>query len=277
MENYKNLLDITLISATSVDIEQAAHALLISSERCQFSSIKLLSPKKPSILNSSIEHVSIPPMDLMGYSKFMLQDLYKFVDTKFCLVIQSDGFVINPNLWTNQFLEYDYIGAPWPNEISVYNASINKIDLKKNRVGNGGFSLRSKRLLEVCSHIKFDELDFPIKSEDIVICHYLYQDMLEAGIKFAPFDLARKFSVEIPISSQDNDLSLSFGFHGKHWLSNHYLEKIANLSAHSQEFLSLLPKKNTDRLTYDQTRIGRLQPCPCGSAMRFKDCHGKLT
>ena len=105
MENYKNLLDITLISATSVDIEQAAHALLISSERCQFSSIKLLSPKKPSILNSSIEHVSIPSMDLMGYSKFMLQDLYKFVDTKFCLVIQSDGFVINPNLWTNQFLE----------------------------------------------------------------------------------------------------------------------------------------------------------------------------
>ncbi len=92
----------------------------------------------------------------MGYSKFMLQDLYKFVDTKFCLVIQSDGFVINPNLWTNQFLEYDYIGAPWPNEISVYNASINKIDLAKNRVGNGGFSLRSKRLLEVCSHIKFD-------------------------------------------------------------------------------------------------------------------------
>ena len=122
----------------------------------------------------------------------------------------------------------------------------------------GGFSLRSKRLLEVCSHIKFDELDFPIKSEDIVICHYLYQDMLEAGIKFAPFDLARKFSVEIPTNSQDNDLSLSFGFHGKHWLSNHYLEKIG-------------------LLTHDQTRIGRLQPCPCGSAMRFKDCHGKLT
>ena len=95
--------------------------------------------KKPSILNSSIEHVSIPPMDLMGYSKFMLQDLYKFVDTKFCLVIQSDGFVINPNLWTNQFLEYDYIGAPWPNEISVYNASINKIDLKKIGLAIGGF------------------------------------------------------------------------------------------------------------------------------------------
>lgn len=277
MENYKNLQDITLISATSVDTEQAANALLISSEICKFNSIKLLSPKKPLVLNDRIEHISIPPIDFIGYSKFMIQELYKFVDTKFCLVIQPDGFVINPNMWTNQFLEYDYIGAPWPNEVCVNNASITKIFLEKNRVGNGGFSLRSKKLLKACSHIKFDDLDFPLKSEDMVICHYLYQDMLKAGIKFAPFDLARQFSIETPINFQDANLSLSFGFHGKHWLSNDYLEKVANLSLHPQEFLSLLPKKHTGIFSKTQTRIGRLQPCPCGSAMRFKDCHGKLT
>jgi hypothetical protein len=32
--------------------------------------------------------------------------------------------------------------------------------------------LRSKKLLDITSRIRFDELDFPLKSEDLVICHY---------------------------------------------------------------------------------------------------------
>jgi len=277
MSNTLQLNDITLLTVTSVDIDSAANALLISSESCEFGSIKMLSPTRPIGLHKTIEHVPISPINFNGYSKFMIKDLHKFVDTKFCLCIQSDGFVINPQLWTNEFLKYDYVGAPWSNSIkNINNGTVDKCYFEKNRVGNGGFSLRSKKLLEVSSHIKFDELNFPIKSEDLIICHFLYEEMLEAGIKFAPLNLASKFSIEALIENQKSSLASSFGFHGKHWLSNDYLQKLATASNHPTEFLSLLtnhcPTKPLNRLG----RVGRLEPCPCGSAKRFKNCHGKL-
>jgi len=62
-----------------------------------------------------------------------------------CLLVQPDGFVINPDKWDNQFFEYDYIGAPWEQVPHSY------LDPwgKPHRVGNGGFSFRSKKLLDV--------------------------------------------------------------------------------------------------------------------------------
>jgi hypothetical protein len=114
-------------------------------------------------------------------------------------------------------------------------------------------------------------------SEDLIICHYLYNEMLKSGIKFAPADMARQFSIESLIEDQVNDLALSFGFHGKNWLASDYLDKLAMASAYRTEFASLLPKKHVAILPNNPAHIGRLQPCPCGSQKRFKDCHGKIS
>jgi len=242
MKNPQQLKDVTLITVAgaNINIESAAKALLISSEFCKFESIKLLSPARPIALHKQIEHVAIPPMDFTGYQRFKIEELYKFIDTKFCLCIESDGFVINPQLWSNEFLEYDYIGAPWPNFVKIKNGPLDKFYFDKNRVGNSGFSLRSKKLLEVCAQIKFDELKLWIKLEDLIICHFLYEEMIKAGIKFAPLDLARKFSIESLIDNQVRGLDSSFGFHGKQWLSNHYLQELSIKSKYSKEFSSLL-------------------------------------
>ena len=273
MSASTQLDDITLISATSVDIQSTANALLISSEFCKFNSIKLLSPTKPLKLKSSIEHISIPPMNFYGYSKFMIEELYKYVDTKFCLVVQADGFVINPNMWTSQFLDYDYIGAPWQ---SYVESNKGRIHLNNNRVGNGGFSLRSKKLIDICSQIKFDKLNTELWPEDLLICHVLHKEMCNSGIRFSPLDLASKFSIEAKIGELNNSLSSSFGFHGKHWLTNEYLARLASSSSFLEEFRNLLPKKYTGVVSINKSRTGRLEPCPCGSTKRFKDCHGKL-
>jgi hypothetical protein len=276
MNNFLELNDITLLTVTSVDLDSAANALLISSEYCKFGSIKMLSPTRPISLHKTIEHIAIPPIDSVGYSKFIIEDLHKFVDTEFCLCIQSDGFVINPTQWTNDFLKYDYLGAPWPSAVNIDSGPIGKFYFDKNRVGNGGFSLRSKKFLGACSRIKFDELNFPTKSEDVIICHFLYEEMLRAGIKFAPLDLASKFSVESLIENQNRNLETSFGFHGKHWLSNDYLYKLTTQSNYPKEFSSLLRTQRSVKPLNSLGRVGRLEPCPCGSAKRFKDCHGKL-
>ena len=137
--NKKVLLpDITLIAVTSVNIDQTQVALSISSENIEFSSIKLLSPTSPNHKISNIEYVTIPKIDFLGYSRFMIKDLYKYFTTKFCLIIQADGFVVDPNFWKNEFLNYDYIGAPWPDKVIVSPENYS-LSLNENRVGMEAF------------------------------------------------------------------------------------------------------------------------------------------
>ena len=59
------------------------------------------------------------------------------------LIYQEDSCIFKNNI--NDFIEWDYIGAPWPLEYNINN----------HGVGNGGFSLRSKSAMIEC--IKYNE------------------------------------------------------------------------------------------------------------------------
>ena len=218
------LSNITLLAAaTSVDVDQAQLALKISSKNIEFGAVKLLSSSVPSTRSSDIEFVSIPPMNFRGYNRMIVEDLHKYFETSYCLVVQADGFVVNVDLWKQDFLEFDYIGAPWPDKVMIMPDN-RFLYLDNNRVGNGGFSLRSRKLVEVTSKINFNSLKFPIKSEDLIICHYLYREMIKKGIRFAPPKLAAQFSIESPGNLYGQDVNSVFGFHGKHLMS-HFLKK----------------------------------------------------
>ena len=67
-----NLKDVTLLAVSSVNIEHTQDALMISSYRLNFSSVKLLSPEKSNKFNS-IEYIKILNIDLKGYSKFNIK------------------------------------------------------------------------------------------------------------------------------------------------------------------------------------------------------------
>ena len=105
MNKKISLPDVTLLSITSVNIDQTQLALNISSLNIEFAKIKLLSSSLPSSKLPYIEYIQIPKID-------------------------------------------------------------------------------------------FQNLTFPVKSEDVVICHYLYKEMIKQGIKFAPPELAAQFSIE---------------------------------------------------------------------------------
>ena len=45
-------------------------------------------------------------------SWFMLFMLWRVVHTDFALVVQDDGWVLDGKLWRDEYLNYDYIGAP---------------------------------------------------------------------------------------------------------------------------------------------------------------------
>ena len=219
-----NLSNITLLAVSSVDIEATDLALRISSHDIIFGAVKFLTSEEWISTDPKIEVVPIPRINFEGYSKFILEELVHYVETDFCLVIQADGFVLNASRWNPRFLDYDYIGAPWPSnlilqvpeQLRMVMSDIDlTLDLERNLVGNGGFSLRSKKLLQETSNIAFDELSFLSKSEDLIIGHYLYDQMLDAGIKFPPPELAAQFSIESATAAYGQNPKTSFGFHGK--------------------------------------------------------------
>lgn len=160
-----------------------------------------------NLSNINFEIIKIPSIkNKIDYSKFCLSELKKYINSDFCLTIQHDGYIINPECWTEEFLKFDYIGAPWPNKEF------------KNRIGNGGFSLRSKKFLKTCENLFKNYPNIPIRynhpdylHEDFLACNVYYDEMIERGIKFADVETASKFSIEHPIPEMKNQ---TFGFHG---------------------------------------------------------------
>lgn len=144
----------------------------------------------------------IEPMNIGLYSHYLSSGrILEHIDTKFVLIIQHDGFVLNGDNWDNEFLNYDYIGAPW---------SVEATQRPHARVGNGGFSLRSRKLLEVCR----DHFGGTYDNEDWRIC-VTGREMFEShGVKYAPIELATKFSIETHLADFDHDITKRFGFHG---------------------------------------------------------------
>jgi hypothetical protein len=143
-------------------------------------------------------HPINPIESTADYSHFLLNIVPYFVDADAVLVIQWDGMPHAAQHWDADFLNYDYIGAPWGN----CNESV--------AVGNGGFSLRSRKLMETLKKLKIKcDPSLPDSdAEDVVICKHFRKEMLNAGCNFAPFALAQKFSVE------NTDSTVTFGFHG---------------------------------------------------------------
>ena len=156
-------------------------------------------------------------------------NLNNYIESDFVLIIQDDGHIVNPYLWDNEFLNYDYIGAPWPNNkkwkdrFLKYDEKISSNIIRNfnlNNIGNGGFSLRSKKFLEYSA----DFSDTCGLAEDIFLCIYNYETAVSKGITFAPMKIAKKFSYETTlkkiikykeIENKNYNFNNHFGWHGK--------------------------------------------------------------
>lgn len=214
MKKKLELPNITLLAATSVEIDMTQLALRISFRNIKFGAVKLLSSSLPKKKYSDIEYISIPTINnIADYNRLIIEDLHKYFGTSHCLVVQPDSFVVDSDLWKDEFLKFDYIGAPWSEKLQINPNLV--LDMKNNCVGNGGFSLRSRKLVENTAKINYESLNLPFKNEDIIICHYLYEQMVQKGIRFATPEVAAKFSIENENHLYGQDVNKVFGFHGK--------------------------------------------------------------
>lgn len=154
-----------------------------------------------------IKFISYPPLTgYGGYSKYCLEKFWEHFQSSHVMTVHTDGYVLDWDKWDHAFLLYDYIGAPWG--INCGHCP------PKHRVGNGGFSIRSRRLMEKVSEIYKQELPSYV-NEDLFIC-VQHRDRLEQlGFKFAPIDVAARFSIEAPLHDFPSGAGCSFGFHGR--------------------------------------------------------------
>ena len=201
---------VTLMCIDCRDVEGGIMAIEKSKRGIEFGEVKLLTSKLPGIKNIPINypHQEIPHLSsLTAYSVFMLTWVYKYINTPYVLIVQHDGYVINPHKWRDEFLQYDYI-APLFNDHDI--------------MGCGGFSMRSKKLMEsVASYMpEWDGTQQDAEAiqngssngyyEDGMIAIKLRERLTHNGFKFAPIEEASLFGQAENKSFYNPE---PFGFH----------------------------------------------------------------
>lgn len=205
-----NLKNVTLYGADTVDLDRQLKAFAICESYADFAAKKILTTTKENYTTDS--GIEIIFTDLIhskrDYNEFNLKHLNDYIDTDFVMVAEYDGFILNPDAWTDEFLGYDYIGAP---------LLVDGVQ----QVGNGGFSIRSKKLLELVQSDESIQLGNKTdhkyaENEDWVISVVKREYLESKGIRFAPAELGHRFSLE-KNREYGNVWNGQLGFHGLRW------------------------------------------------------------
>jgi hypothetical protein len=212
----KLIMGLELFMLDGRDFNQALNILLKVRDSMPanfFSRLHLCSPQTPKeyvaeVGREQLHRSPFGPNDPPAFNRFCLLELPKLVTDTHFMIIHRDGHPINPKLWDPDFLQYDYIGAPWPQSMNQWTHG--------HRVGNGGFCIRSRRLAMYASLLVpgYDGRG----NEDVLLCCALHSLMVERGFGFAPPGVAARFSIESRLEEYpDLRPANTFGFHGPIW------------------------------------------------------------
>ena len=193
--NKLKLSDVTLISVAGNKQSETVSSLYKSMSQVEFASVKLIT--NINIICAGIEIINVGGLKTWhDYNNFILKELYKYIDTDFCLIVQWDSWILNADCWDDEFFKYDIVGAKW-----MYSDGRN--------VANGGFKLQTKQLCEITAKDDIIEITSP---EDEVLGR-LYRKYLEDryNIKYCTEEVADKFSFEL-----HEPIQKTFGFHAFH-------------------------------------------------------------
>lgn len=208
---------VTLITLSSIKIEETINSLKYSMKGIDFGEVVFVTHKKINLDKDGIKVYNVPKINYEGFSKLAVYDLPKWVKTDYMIMVAWDSAIINPEQWTDEFLEYDWVGPLWTTQHEYYDKNGNQV-----RVGNGN-SLRSQKLIRMASELNLPWKPFtnngkhkPGYWEDSWICvknRHIYETH---GCKFAPIELAARWGHENhtpPI--KENKGIKPFLFHGK--------------------------------------------------------------
>ncbi len=190
-----DLPNVTLICLTNRDFEGHKKALNKSCEGINWGAVKLIWDEKITGIDE--------------WNRKIIYELGNYVDTDFAMLIHADGYVIDPSCWQSEFLNYDFIGAPWPLPRDSYSYRTPTGELI--RVGNS-VSIRSKRILDLPRQLNLEWRSYyGNTNEDGFLCVHNRAELESRGVVFAPLELAVHFSREHDIP--ENAGLSTFAFH----------------------------------------------------------------
>lgn len=224
-------MSITLVSINNINHKLTEFAINKSLERMRFDNTFIMSDRPLTgvkyrhnfhLINDIVQFKGENDQPVVWnydcYNIFLLKNLADYIETDHIINIHYDGFCVNPEYWSDDYLEYDYIGSPTFKEWTPLANSLKEHDLYDLAPttwynGGGGFTLRSKKLLKALQDPRIDTTlsnkNFQ-RCEDVTIS-IKFREILEQdyGIKFAPMDVSMKWCTELLTG-----LPYSFGFHG---------------------------------------------------------------
>ena len=226
MEKSLKLPNVTLIAVTSVKLYETIKALTYSMRDIEFGEVVLVTHRKPLGLPKGITYKHTEKItDIDQFNYLMAYELGSYVNTDYIILVHYDGFIVHPEMWRNEFLQYDYIGSPWPLPTAEHSTYYDE-DGNVCRVGNS-VSLRSKRLLEYPKKagLEWKPASDGFYNEDIFLCCMNKVKIEKAGMKFAPIEVARFFGREHTIPETEG--VTPFLFH-KWWGENKDFPRFEN-------------------------------------------------
>lgn len=209
----KKLNDVTLLTYnTNPERTQGTiDSLNICCGDLEFYDVKFLSDRIPDNLPDNIKWEYAPKINhINDFNYYMFLELGKHIESSHMLFVHDHAYILHPELWDDDWLQYDYIGAGWKWMPDAY---ICHETGEHIRQGNGGFSLRSSKLLNLPKekgwYLKEEQ---GWKNEDGQCCIYWRKEMLENGINYAPIEVSAIFAYENDIPENIN-IKEFFGYH----------------------------------------------------------------
>lgn len=192
------LKNVTLVAMTSVKVMETVKAMKYSMKDIDFGDAVLITHHKPMYLPKNIRYAHTSKLTNIDHFNYkMLYELGDYINTDYAMIVHYDGFVVHPEMWRDEFLDYDYIGAPWPDPHDDF--TYRDINGNLQRVGNS-VGIRSKRLINFPkeANLPFEE-DHGYFHEDGFLCVKNRHLIEEVGMKIAPIDVAKYYSHETMI------------------------------------------------------------------------------
>lgn len=198
---------VTLVAVACTKVPETIEVLKKCQEQMSFTRTVLFTHEDVEV--PGVDVVKVEKLDYKGYNGFVAMKLWQYIGTDHVLLVQNDGYITDAAQWSEDFLKYDYIGAPWP--VPTDEVSYRTPSGKLVRVGNGGFSFRSRKLLRAPTllGLEFTDKGTGFWHEDGFLCVHHRHELEAHGIKFAPVEVAAQFSTELTVP----ETRKSFGGH----------------------------------------------------------------
>jgi hypothetical protein len=212
--------------------------------------------------NIKIIHTDYNNLMPSQYSKFLISaEFWNLLKGRKILIYQEDSLIFKKNI--NDFLYFDYIGAPWP------------LDTNNNKsgVGNGGISLRTKDIMmkiiksktieetefHSCTYKYMKSTNSSVPPEDV----YFTKNMEDLQIgNLADRNNAEKFSIE-SIYNENSFAGHNFWFVDKKWVERMHKFNICKfrpnhdiqLLEHRGGWKQILTELNNNHFFSDRSNI----------------------